>query len=138
MRRGHYTLSDIKGGQEGIHAHPAVKDSVRFATCTMDMEKDPHRTRIKVISLYDIEIHQDWPKFRDDFYRHIDAVPYEYRTVCRLLAKAANGHGGRRQFAGRPKKDNRETHVHSLRCTNGEWAMVQKYLAGLRSRNPEI
>lgn len=53
-----------------------------------------------------------------------------------LFTEKGYNWGGARPGAGRPKTSDRK--AHGIRCTDAEWAAVQKFLADIRKRKSSV
>ncbi|BAL84782.1 hypothetical protein SELR_pSRC600300 (plasmid) [Selenomonas ruminantium subsp. lactilytica TAM6421] len=124
MRNGHYTAGDI----EGLTIMPAdkAKDIVQTACGRVD--------GVLIWSNgFDITIGELNQK---KGYNRIDKIPAKYQLVAEIIRKKANGRGGRRLGAGRPKTvgimDEKKT--RSFKLTEYEYMKVKEYILDLRKK----
>ena len=124
MRNGHYTAGDI----EGLTITPANKkkhtvqtaygrvDGVRIWSNGIDYEIG-EGTKTKIFS-------------------RIEKVPAKYAKVAEIIRKKAQGRGGRRFGAGRPKtlEPQDEKKTRSFKLTEYEYGKVKAYIAKLRKK----
>lgn len=122
MRNGHYTAGDI----EDLTIVPANKknDIVQTAYGRVD--------GVLIWSNgFDIAIGELSQK---KSYNRIDKIPPQYQMVAEIIRKKANGRGGRRLGAGRPKTvgilDEKKT--RSFKLTEYEYMKVKEYILQLR------
>ncbi|WP_303816705.1 hypothetical protein [Selenomonas ruminantium] len=122
MRNGHYTAGDI----EELTIVPANK------------KKDIIQTaygRVSGVLIWsnglDITIGELSQKKN---YKQIEKIPTEYQLVAEIIRKKANGRGGRRLGAGRPKTVGilNEKKTRSFKLTEYEYMKVKEYILYLR------
>ena len=69
-------------------------------------------------------------------YNRIEKIPAKYQMVAEIIRKKANGRGGRRLGAGRPKTvgilDEKKT--RSFKLTEYEYMKVKEYISELRKK----
>ena len=124
MRNGHYTAGDI----EGLTIVPANKDKDTVQTANGRVEG------VLIWSNgFDITIGELNQK---KSYNRIDKIPTKYQLVAEIIRKKANGRGGRRLGAGRPKTvgimDEKKT--RSFKLTEYEYMKVKEYILELRKK----
>ena len=122
MRNGHYTAGDI----EDLTIIPANKEK--------DIVQTAHG-RVDGVLIwsngFDIAIGELNQK---KSYSRIEKIPTKYQLVAEIIRKKANGRGGRRLGAGRPKtvgiQDEKNT--RSFKLTQYEYIKVKEYINQLR------
>lgn len=124
MRNGHYTAGDIKD----LTIVPAnkKKDIVQTAYGRVD--------GVLIWSNgFDIAIGELSQK---KSYNRIDKIPAKYQMVAEIIRKKANGRGGKRLGAGRPKTvgilDEKKT--RSFKLTEYEYMKVKEYISEIRKK----
>lgn len=124
MRNGHYTAGDIKE----LTITPADKKRGFVQTA---------HGRVNGILIwsngFDISIGELNQKRN---YNRIELIPAEYQKVAEIIRKKANGRGGKRLGAGRPKTlgvlDEKKT--RSFKLTAYEYKRVKEYILQLRKQ----
>ena len=129
MRNGHYTAGDI----EGLTVTPAdkTKHTVQTAYGRVD--------GVLIFSNgFDIEIGEQNDKiiFNGLFDQFEEKIPAKYQLVAEIIRKKANGRGGKRFGAGRPKTFSiyEEKKTRSFKLTNYEYLKVKEYILQLRKK----
>ena len=116
MRNGHYTAGDI----EGLTIVPADKENHIVQTAYGRVDG------VLIFSNgFDIEIGEREEK-----------IPAKYQMVAEIIRKKANGRGGKRLGAGRPKTLSiyEEKKTRSFKLTNYEHMKVKEYILQLRKK----
>ena len=127
MRNGHYTAGDI----EGLTIVPANKKKHLVQTAYGRVDG------VLIFSNgFDIEIGERENKiiFNGLFDQFEKKIPAKYQVVAEIIRKKANGRGGQRFGAGRPKTvgimDEKKT--RSFKLTEYEYMEVKEYILQLR------
>ena len=129
MRNGHYTAGDI----EGLTVTPADKtkhtvqtaygrvDGVLIFSNGFDIENGERKDKIVFNGLFD---------------QFEKKIPAKYQIVAEIIRKKANGRGGKRFGAGRPKTLSiyEEKKTRSFKLTNYEYLKVKEYILQLRKK----
>lgn len=124
MRNGHYTAGDI----EGLTITPANKKKHTVQTAY---------GRVDGVLIWsnglDWEIGEGVAK---KSYSRIEKVPAKYAKVAEIIRKKADGRGGRRLGAGRPKtlEPWEEKKTRSFKLTEYEYIKVKAYIQKLRKK----
>ena len=133
MRNGHYTAGDIVG----LTVVPADKKNHigQSAYGTVD--------GVPIFSNgFDIEIGVQEEKifFNGLFDQFEKKIPEKYRVVAEIIRKKANGRGGRRLRAGRPRTLSpfEQKQTRSFKLTAYEYIKVKAYIEALRKDNTKI
>ena len=122
MRNGHYTAGDI----EGLTITPANKKKHTVQTAY---------GRVDGVRIWsngiDYEIGEGT---KTEIFSRIEKVPAKYAKVAEIIRKKADGRGGRRFGAGRPKtlEPQEEKKTRSFKLTEYEYGKVKAYIAKLR------
>jgi len=124
LRNGHYTAGDI----EGMTIIPGNKrnNTVQVAYGRVD--------GVLIWSNgFDITIGEADKKKN---YNRLENVPAVYQVVAEIIRKRANGRGGHRLGAGRPKTVGilEEKKTRSFKLTNYEYLKVKEYILQLRKK----
>ena len=124
MRNGHYTAGDI----EGLTITPANKKKHTVQTAY---------GRVDGVRIWsngiDYEIGEGT---KTEIFSRIEKVPAKYAKVAEIIRKKAQGRGGRRFGAGRPKtlEPQEEKKTRSFKLTEYEYGKVKAYIAKLRNK----
>ena len=124
MRNGHYTAGDI----EGLTITPANKKKHTVQTAY---------GRVDGVRIWsngiDYEIGEGT---KTEIFSRIEKVPAKYAKVAEIIRKKAQGRGGRRFGAGRPKtlEPQDEKKTRSFKLTEYEYGKVKAYIAKLRNK----
>lgn len=124
MRNGHYTAGDI----EGLTITPANKKKHTVQTAY---------GRVDGVRIWsngiDYEIGEGT---KTEIFSRIEKVPAKYAKVAEIIRKKAQGRGGRRFGAGRPKtlEPQEEKKTRSFKLTEYEYGKVKAYIAKLRKK----
>lgn len=124
MRNGHYTAGDI----EGLTITPANKKKHTVQTAY---------GRVDGVRIWsngiDYEIGEGT---KTEIFSRIEKVPAKYAKVAEIIRKKAQGRGGRRFGAGRPKtlEPQEEKKTRSFKLTEYEYIKVKAYIQKLRKK----
>lgn len=124
MRNGHYTAGDI----EGLTITPANKKKHTVQTAY---------GRVDGVRIWsngiDYEIGEGT---KTEIFSRIEKVPAKYAKVAEIIRKKAQGRGGRRFGAGRPKtlEPQEEKKTRSFKLTEYEYGKVKAYIQKLRKK----
>ena len=129
VRKGHYTAGDI----EGLTIVPADKKNHVVQTAYGRVDG------VLIFSNgFDIEIGEREEKiiFNGLFDQFEEKIPAKYQMVAEIIRKKANGRGGKRFGAGRPKTLSvyEEKKTRSFKLTNYEYMKVKEYILQLRKK----
>ena len=120
MRNGHYTAGDI----EGLTIIPANKAAHTVQTAY---------GRVNGIMIwsngFDMTIGEAAQK---KSYNRLENIPAQFRVVAEIIRKKANGRGGHRIGAGRPKTNLYEKKTRSFKLNAYEYQKVKEFIAELR------
>ena len=124
MRNGHYTAGDI----EGLTITPANKKKHTVQTAY---------GRVDGVLVWSNGLDYAIGEGADKkSYSRIEKVPAKYAKVAEIIRKKAQGRGGRRFGAGRPKtlEPQEEKKTRSFKLTEYEYGKVKAYIAKLRNK----